>query len=162
MHARGRRSGACLSGLSQLPLYFRESAHGYGRRNSGRWKLRSVLPSTPGAGTRQGDGEGGAAHEPLGGLCMEADFLFTCTGQRAAGWGHGARERGRASAGTAQPGWSRPSVRPSVPLALPGDVMLERKHSRSLNASSPLQRSDAGADGCGTGSFAEVPAASGL
>lgn len=53
-------------------------------------------------------------------------------------------------------------VRPSVPLALPGDVMLERKHSRSLNASSPLQRSDAGADGCGTGSFAEVPAASGL
>lgn len=67
-------------------------------------------------------------------------------GLRAGDTGHGDEHRqGQRS----RAGPVRPSVRPSVPLALPGDVMLERKHTRSLNTSSPLQRSDAGADGCG-------------
>lgn len=95
-------------------------------------------------------GGGGLCMSPSG-LCMEADFFFHL--HRAKGCGLGTRGTRRASAGTAQPGWPRPSLRPSVcpsvPLALPGDVMLERKHTRSLNTSSPLQRSDAGADGCG-------------
>lgn len=40
-------------------------------------------------------------------------------------------------------------ARPSARLVLPSDIMLERKHTRSLNMSSLLERSNVGADGCG-------------
>lgn len=53
----------------------------------------------------------------------------------------------------------------STQLMLLNDVMLERKHTWSLNTSALLERSDMGVDGwMGTGmsSFAAVPAASGL
>lgn len=88
----------------------------------------------------------------MGGLCRSPRWAphggeFSIHLHRAKGWGHGDEHRQgqRSRAGPVRP----LSVSPSVPLALPGDVMLELKHTRSLNTSSSLQKSDAGADGCG-------------
>lgn len=92
---------------------------------------------------------------------MDADFLFTYDLRKAAGHGvprdveGGHRRRGRPARLACS----------STQLMLLNDVMLERKHTWSLNTSALLERSDMGVDGwMGTGmsSFAAVPAASGL
>lgn len=102
-----------------------------------RFALHARLWDTP----RRWGGGGSAGRQNF---CSPAQGKGLRAGNKGHETGDEHRQGQRSRAGPVHP-----SVRPSVPLALPGDVMLERKHTRSLNTSSPLQRSDAGADGCG-------------
>lgn len=103
-----------------------------------RFALHTRLGDTP----RRWGGESPRWALHGGGFSLHLHRAKGC-GLGTRGTGQGTSIGGDSAAGLAL------SVRPSVPLALPGDVMLERKHTRSLNTSSPLQRSDAGADRCG-------------